>query len=35
MIVSISFTGMVETDPEAALAGFAEVVSMEPQKAEW
>lgn len=27
--------GMVETDPEGALAGFAEVVSMEPEKAEW
>lgn len=26
---------MVETDPEAALSGFAEVVSMEPEKAEW
>ncbi|OMO53350.1 hypothetical protein CCACVL1_28692 [Corchorus capsularis] len=27
--------GLVETDPEGALAGFAEVVSMEPEKAEW
>ncbi|KAK2641044.1 hypothetical protein Ddye_022807 [Dipteronia dyeriana] len=27
--------GLVETDPEAALAGFAEVVGMEPEKAEW
>lgn len=27
--------GLVETDPEAALAGFAEVVEMEPEKAEW
>ncbi|KAL3610990.1 hypothetical protein D5086_002010, partial [Populus alba] len=26
--------GLVETDPEGALAGFAEVVSMEPEKAE-
>ncbi|KAK6923306.1 Proteasome component (PCI) domain [Dillenia turbinata] len=26
--------GLVETDPEAALAGFAEVVKMEPEKAE-
>ncbi|KAJ4970802.1 hypothetical protein NE237_003901 [Protea cynaroides] len=27
--------GLVETDPEGALAGFAEVVHMEPEKAEW
>ncbi|XP_022890689.1 COP9 signalosome complex subunit 2-like [Olea europaea var. sylvestris] len=27
--------GLVETDPEAALEGFAEVVRMEPDKAEW
>ncbi|RWW07026.1 hypothetical protein BHE74_00030089 [Ensete ventricosum] len=27
--------GLVETDPEEALAGFAEVVRMEPEKAEW
>ena len=27
--------GLVETDPEGALAGFAEVVEMEPEKAEW
>jgi COP9 signalosome complex subunit 2 len=27
--------GLVESDPEAALAGFAEVVGMEPEKAEW
>ncbi|CAK9314099.1 unnamed protein product [Citrullus colocynthis] len=27
--------GLVETDPEGALAGFAEVVRMEPEKAEW
>ncbi|KAH0721825.1 hypothetical protein KY290_006106 [Solanum tuberosum] len=27
--------GMVETDPEGALEGFAEVVQMEPEKAEW
>ena len=27
--------GLVESDPEAALAGFAEVVRMEPEKAEW
>ncbi|WRX34592.1 Proteasome alpha-subunit [Theobroma cacao] len=27
--------GLVETDPEGALAGFAEVVNMEPEKAEW
>lgn len=27
--------GLVETDPEGALAGFAEVVAMEPEKAEW
>ncbi|KAL5543650.1 hypothetical protein UlMin_007434 [Ulmus minor] len=26
---------LVETDPEAALAGFAEVVRMKPEKAEW
>jgi COP9 signalosome complex subunit 2 len=30
-----SSAGMVETDPEGALTGFADVVSMEPQKAEW
>lgn len=28
-------TGLVETDPEGALSGFAEVVRMEPEKAEW
>lgn len=28
-------TGMVETDPEGALAGFDQVVRMEPEKAEW
>lgn len=27
--------GLVETDPEDALEGFAEVVRMEPEKAEW
>lgn len=27
--------GLVESDPEGALAGFAEVVRMEPEKAEW
>ncbi|RLN23096.1 COP9 signalosome complex subunit 2 [Panicum miliaceum] len=27
--------GMVETDPEGALAGFDQVVKMEPEKAEW
>lgn len=27
--------GLVESDPEGALAGFAEVVEMEPEKAEW
>ncbi|ONK61511.1 uncharacterized protein A4U43_C08F30690 [Asparagus officinalis] len=27
--------GLVETDPEEALAGFAEVVQMESEKAEW
>ena len=27
--------GLVEMDPEGALAGFAEVVRMEPEKAEW
>uniref|UniRef100_M1C2R1 COP9 signalosome complex subunit 2 n=1 Tax=Solanum tuberosum TaxID=4113 RepID=M1C2R1_SOLTU len=27
--------GMVETDPKGALEGFAEVVHMEPEKAEW
>ncbi|GER41047.1 COP9 signalosome complex subunit 2, partial [Striga asiatica] len=27
--------GLVETDPEAALEGFGEVVRMEPEKAEW
>ncbi|KAJ8543856.1 hypothetical protein K7X08_025474 [Anisodus acutangulus] len=27
--------GLVETEPEAALEGFAEVVRMEPEKAEW
>ncbi|KAI6685410.1 hypothetical protein NL676_031323 [Syzygium grande] len=27
--------GLIETDPEGALAGFAEVVRMEPEKAEW
>ncbi|KAE8649470.1 hypothetical protein Csa_017890 [Cucumis sativus] len=30
-----SLIGLVETDPEGALAGFAEVVRMEPEKAEW
>lgn len=29
------YVGLVETDPEAALEGFAEVVRMEPEKAEW
>ncbi|KAL2238535.1 UNVERIFIED_CONTAM: COP9 signalosome complex subunit 2, partial [Sesamum indicum] len=28
-------TSLVETEPEAALDGFAEVVQMEPEKAEW
>lgn len=28
-------TGLVESDPEGALTGFAEVVRMEPEKAEW
>lgn len=28
-------TGLVETDPEGALAGFDAVVRMEPEKAEW
>ncbi|XP_038992850.1 COP9 signalosome complex subunit 2-like [Hibiscus syriacus] len=27
--------GLLETDPEGALVGFSEVVSMEPEKAEW
>ncbi|KAK4785657.1 hypothetical protein SAY86_002346 [Trapa natans] len=27
--------GMIETDPEGALVGFADVVQMEPDKAEW
>ena len=27
--------GLVETDPEGALAGFSEVVRMESDKAEW
>ncbi|KAF9620870.1 hypothetical protein IFM89_015111 [Coptis chinensis] len=27
--------GLVETDPEGALAGFSEVVRMEPEKGEW
>ncbi|XP_073311374.1 COP9 signalosome complex subunit 2-like [Primulina huaijiensis] len=27
--------GLVETDPEAALEGFTQVVKMEPEKAEW
>ncbi|KAJ8767393.1 hypothetical protein K2173_017437 [Erythroxylum novogranatense] len=27
--------GLVETDPEGALSGFAKVVSMEQEKAEW
>ncbi|XP_028760255.1 COP9 signalosome complex subunit 2-like [Neltuma alba] len=27
--------GLVETDPEGALAGFAEVVQMEQEKADW
>ncbi|MCI86368.1 COP9 signalosome complex subunit [Trifolium medium] len=26
---------MVETDPQGALSGFAEVVGMEQDKAEW
>ena len=29
------YIGLVETDPEGALAGFAEVVQMEQEKAEW
>ena len=29
------YAGLVETDPEGALAGFAEVVRMEQEKAEW
>ena len=29
------FLGLVETDPEGALAGFSEVVHMEAEKAEW
>ncbi|XP_038980712.1 COP9 signalosome complex subunit 2-like isoform X2 [Phoenix dactylifera] len=28
-------SGLVVTDPEGALAGFAEVVHMEPEQAEW
>ena len=38
MLISTSLwkiKGLVETDPEGALAGFAEVVRMEPEKAEW
>ena len=38
MLIYIFFLnkkGLVETDPEGALAGFAEVVRMEPEKAEW
>lgn len=31
----MSCIGMVETDPKGALEGFAEVVHMEPEKAEW
>lgn len=31
----MSFIGLAETDPEAALEGFAEVVRMEPEKADW
>lgn len=27
--------GNIETEPEEALSGFAEVVRMEPDKAEW
>lgn len=33
--ITIFSAGMVETDPEGALAGFDQVVKMESEKAEW
>jgi len=35
MFFCLLHTGLVETDPEGALSGFAEVVRMEQDKAEW
>ena len=35
MLLFCLYIGLVETDPEGALAGFAEVVRMEQEKAEW
>lgn len=35
VILFFLYTGLVETDPEGALAGFAEVVQMEQEKADW
>lgn len=35
LFTNLIFLGLVETDPEGALAGFAEVVRMEAEKAEW
>lgn len=35
MILLCLCVGMVESDPEGALAGFAQVVQMEQEKAEW
>jgi hypothetical protein len=35
LITYLIFLGLVETDPEGALAGFGEVVRMEAEKAEW
>lgn len=34
-LIIFLFVGLVETDPEDALAGFAEVVRMEQEKADW
>lgn len=34
-VILFLLTGLVETDPEGVLTGFAEVVQMEPEKAEW
>ena len=34
-MISCLYIGLVESDPEGALAGFAEVVRMEQEKAEW
>ncbi|GKB14331.1 COP9 signalosome complex subunit 2, partial [Tanacetum coccineum] len=33
--LALAGLGLVETDPDAALTGFAEVVQMEPEKTDW